>query len=429
MKKTMILLAVFALAFVVRAVFLSGDTAKLECDEAEYERLALNLVSSRGYINSADGSPTALRPPLYPVFLAATYEIFGHDLFIVRMIQVILSALTVCLLCLIAYRIFDGTAALVTAVMTSFYMPFARCSGMIYTETLFTFLLVLIVYMALRIKRPGPAAFCLLGLLCGLLTLVRSTAFLIPFVLVPYLFFRMRDVSFAKKAVVSLALVLSFVAAILPWSVRNYRVFGRPVFVSTNAGLNLYQAVSFTGGKVFDLDTANDPVAAKADAIVDEVERNDFYVRSAFDVYMKRPLFTLKMFAVRVLFFLNVYDWEILGGETLNYHFLFVLPFAVLGSVFSLRRRKDAAILFLSIIYFAAFTLLFPGTPRYRFPIDGFIIVLASYGLVLFMRRYTNKVYPALAVSAYLIITYILYAQSLQVKYAIRELMRRIGLW
>ena len=85
MKKILIVLTIFVLAFSVRLIFITNMNGGLEADETEYDRLASNLVESKGYINSFDGVPTSHRPPLYPVFLALIYTIFGHNYAIARL--------------------------------------------------------------------------------------------------------------------------------------------------------------------------------------------------------------------------------------------------------------------------------------------------------------------------------------------------------
>ena len=132
---------------------------------------------------------------------------------------------------------------------------------------------------------------------------------------------------------------------------------------------------------------------------------------------------------MRFLFFWNIIDWEITGADTINYHYVFIIPFALLGTALGFKNKKDISLIILVILYFSSFVLLFPGTPRYRMPIDGYIIMLGCYGIYEFINKERKKVYPILGTGIYFLFTYILYKHSSQAKYFIKELMERLGLW
>lgn len=430
MKKILIISFIFILAFSVRLIYIYTSPDILESDEIQHDKLAMRLMEAKGYVNS-EGVPTSYRPPLYPAFLALIYKIFGHNYFIARIIQAIISSLTVCMLYLIAEKIFNRPAAILTGIFSSFYMAFVVCAKLLYTETFFTFFLVLATFLIITTEKPGIAKFSILGLLLGLLTLVRAAGLFMPFVAVIALSIKMRGQKpVIKKLLPSfLALFVAFSAVILPWTIRNYRIHKRFVLISTNAGVNIYQAVKPVGGKIIGLGPRGDELSREAFSISNETERNDFFIKAALNAYKEDPLNALKMFVMRFLFFWNVIDWEIIGGETINYHFIFILPFAIFGTIFSLKNRKDISLLLLMILYFTSLVLIFQGTPRYRMPIDGYIIILGGYGIYEVVHRQRKKTYPIFFISAYFFLTYLLYRYSLQTKYFIRGLMEKIGLW
>jgi len=232
-----------------------------------------------------------------------------------------------------------------------------------------------------------------------------------------------------KLYIYSLALIVCSAAVIIPWTVRNYKVQGRFVLISTNGGLNLYQGVSRSPGKIFDPGTKGEKIWAKVNSVRSETKKNDIFMQEAIKIYKTKPLFALKMLVVRFLFFWNMVDWEILGGDKINYHFLFILPFAVWGTVVGVKNNKNAAILPLLVLYFCSFVLLFPGTPRYRMPVDGYIIILGCYGILEFINRTKGKVFQVCCVGTYFLFTYFLYKYSLETKYLMKTLMEKIGLW
>jgi 4-amino-4-deoxy-L-arabinose transferase-like glycosyltransferase len=430
MKKWPIILFIFVLAFTLRLVFIISSDDQIETDEITHDLLAVGLLES-GIYAGPEGIPTSYKPPLYPAFLALIYRVFGHNYFFVRLIQAVISSLTVCILYLTADKIYNRLTAIPVGIFSSFYMPFVACSRLLYTETLFTFLLVLIVYLVIVTDRPSIARFCALGFLCALATLVKSIALFLPFIIISYIAIRTRKDLISSNRIIaaSVILLLCFGSVLLPWSIRNYNVHGKFVLVSTNTGVNLYQGVSRSPGKIFNPGEGGEATWKQVHAISNETEKSDFFVREAFNIYRTRPLFALKMLAIRFLFLWNVIDWEVLGGDVVNYHYMFILPFAFLGTFFALKDKKEISLILVVAAYFIVPVLLFPGTPRYRMPIDGYIIMLGCYGIYALVQRQKEKAVPILCTGFYFLCTYLLYKHSLQTKAFIKGLMEMIGLW
>ncbi len=425
-----VLLFIFILAFSIRLIFIVNNQDGIETDEVEYDRLAMQLLESKEYVTS-DGSPTSYRPPLYPAFLTLIYRIFGHHFFAVRFVQALIGYLIVCLLYLMERKIFNNTVGILTVVFSSFYMTFIVCTNLLYTETLFMFLLVLIVYLVIVSDKPNIAIFCMLGFLCGFLTLIRSAGLFVPLVALLFLIIKAkkRRLSLKKVIMPSLLILSCFAIVIAPWIIRNYKAHGKFVLISTNGGINMYQGLCRPDdGMIFTFPPGTE-MSVKYDTMTNEVERNNFFIRETLKIYKTRPLFALKMFVVRFLFFWNIIDWEILGGNVINYHYIFILPFAVLGTSFAFKDKKEVSFILLIILYFTSFVLLFPGTPRYRMPIDGYIIMLGSYGIFEIINRQKRKTMPTFCIGIYFLFTYFLYKYSLQTKYFVRSLMEKLGLW
>lgn len=430
MKKLILLLFIFILAFSVRASYIINNQKGIESDEKLYDDLARGLLESKAYVTQ-EGVPTSYRPPLYPAFLALIYGIFGHSYFIVRIIQAILSAFTVCILYLMTEKIFNRLTAIFVGIFSSFYMTFIVCAKLLYTETLFTFLLVFMIYLVVTTERPKMIRYGILGFLCGLLTLTRSMGLFLPFIALFFLIIKTekRKPSLKKIVIASIVLLMCFATVIVPWTVRNYKAHGKFVLTSTNGGINMYQGLCKPDdGMIFTFPPGT-KMSVKYDTMSNEVERNSFFIREALKIYKTRPLFALKMFVIRFLFFWNIIDWEILGGNVINYHYIFILPFAVLGTGFAFKDKKEVSFILLIILYFISFVLLFPGTPRYRMPIDGYIIMLGSYGIFEIIKRQKRKTMPTFCIGVYFLFAYFLYKYSLQTKYFVRSLMEKLGLW
>jgi 4-amino-4-deoxy-L-arabinose transferase-like glycosyltransferase len=114
-------------------------------------------------------------------------------------------------------------------------------TGLLYSETLYLFLLLLFTFSCLKmaegVGRKGWAVVG--GLLLGTNVLMKPNLLLFPLALVLWLWFALRHFRRALMLGGLVALVLA--AVVLPWTFRNYRVSGALIPVSANAGLNLWQ--------------------------------------------------------------------------------------------------------------------------------------------------------------------------------------------
>lgn len=430
MKKIYILLCFFILALGIRYTAIL-PTSGVEADEGEYDRLAMNLMVGNGYIDSdGAGAPTSHRPPLYPMVLAGIYALFGHSYFIARCFNALLGAATVCIYYLITEKIFGRPSAILTALISSFYMTFILYTRFLYTETFFSFLIALITLMIVSVRIDSVIGLISIGLISGCASLIKSTGFFMPAISTIVLFVNNRKDKniFNKIMVAYMVLIISFMAVIIPWTIRNYKAHGALVFISTNGGLNMYQAARPFEGKYFEV-SPQDEVMKKAATIMNEVERGKFYVKSTIEFYKTQPLEALKILLMRFLFFWNMIDWNVTNGNVINYHYIFIVPFAIFGIFSAIKNRKDILAISLVILYFISLVLLFQGTPRFRMPIEGYIVMLGSYGIYIFTSRAVNRIRSVLLVLAYFIFTYVLYLNSSSVKYLIKNLVGYLGLW
>lgn len=220
-----------------------GNAQMLGWDGVRYDWIATNVTTGNGY-GYKPGKPDAWRPPGYPFFLIAVYSLFGKDYYTTRLLQVILSTLTILLSYLIAARIAGRIAGIGAALVCALYHDAVVFPLLYYSETLFMFLVSLLLYMLMRfdafdnrsawLKWGYPI---LIGIIGGYATLVRPIYLLAsPFVIAGVIWsFGINSSTIKKIAVMMLAMIVT----LIPWCIRNSIVLGRPAFISTNGGLNL----------------------------------------------------------------------------------------------------------------------------------------------------------------------------------------------
>src|SRR5207247_483668 len=134
-------------------------------DAPDYHALAVHMTQGRGYTLAWPGGGarhgelrfTALRPPVWPLMLAALYESTGVSPGAARLPLVALGAAT-CALRIVLGRMLAGPkVGAVAGFAAAVYPPLWINVFRLHTEALFTFLVVVALCLAERVRqRPGP---------------------------------------------------------------------------------------------------------------------------------------------------------------------------------------------------------------------------------------------------------------------------------
>lgn len=390
-KKLCILIFLIALIPRFSWFFIKGRhldiTVPVGGDSVGYDTLAQNLLTYH-QLAFKPGKPTAFREPLYPYFLAGVYAIFGHSYNAARMVQVIISAFTCVVVFLLATKLFDKKVALLASFVTCFYPYLIYHSTTIIRETFFTFLLICAVYFlsVVNISKNRITNTIFSGIFVGLCTLVNSTS--MPFVVLSLIILLL--IKRVKNAVI---IFFIFLILYFPWIYRNYEVFNTFILGSTAAGDTLYNC------SVIPYEVKGTPleeVLIKEDKVIQEAqtmpepEANKFLIQNALRVIRNNPKEFLTRCIKRFLKLYRFYPHPGKGyahSETLlilaslvSYGTIF--PFFVYGLFISLKRIRQYLFLYLPIFSFTLVHTFTWALIRYRLPLEPYIIILGSYGIL-----------------------------------------------
>ncbi|MEW6183147.1 MAG: glycosyltransferase family 39 protein [Bacillota bacterium] len=243
---------VFMAAFAVRAAFIHhwGDTLTLQSDDLGYiesgRRLAVDHVFSywRPKLSPEPAlGPTAYITPGYPLFLAFFFRMFGdagsHALAAARYAQAIISAGGVCLVYYLGEHFSGRWAGAGAALLCAFYPPLILLSGLLLTETLFTFCLLVFTLIWLKVQPANRRGYALLGVIAGLAVLLRPTGAVLVMLALCFLGWRFLTASGRSVRAPFLAAVVLlgfFCLTVSPWWVRNAVVFHRFIPLSEGGG-------------------------------------------------------------------------------------------------------------------------------------------------------------------------------------------------
>jgi hypothetical protein len=226
-----VLLALFAGA-ALRLLFILRFP-ELDSDSLIYGTIARNLLLHHAYALDGPFRPTLIRLPGYPLFLAASFKVFGIDqLAPVRAIQMVID-LASCLLVAGFVRDHVSRRAAHWALWLAVLCPFtANLTAVPLTETDSIFCVALGLFAGGRligsIRPQGrlPWGYLLLtAFALGAAILLRPDGGLLAASIVPAIWwYRRRDAAFAAFRTAFVCGLLALLP-LLPWTIRNYRVF------------------------------------------------------------------------------------------------------------------------------------------------------------------------------------------------------------
>jgi 4-amino-4-deoxy-L-arabinose transferase and related glycosyltransferases of PMT family len=230
------LLAVFALALVVRFVFLAVAGPHTSPDSSEYESLGHNIAAGNGFSLSIAPPflPTVRRPPAYPVFLAIFTGRGPFHSDRIAAAQIVLDSSVAMAILLLTAAIPIRSLRLAAAVMYAMHPAAVAAASTLLTETLFTFLIACAALLVIAARRGDrPAISSLAGVAMGLSVLCRPIAVIyIGSAVIVLLAWRRQPRAITHAA----AFLAGCALTILPWTVRCTAITGSLV-ISQAAGI------------------------------------------------------------------------------------------------------------------------------------------------------------------------------------------------
>jgi 4-amino-4-deoxy-L-arabinose transferase-like glycosyltransferase len=254
-------------------------------DEREYFNQALTLLRDHVYVEL-----NLMRPPLYTAFLAACMYLFDSLVQRLRLIQALISTLTIVPIYLLTQRLFGRRVGFVAALLAGLNYTLAAHATELLTETLFMFGLAMLFWLLVKTtdhRRPTAENLSsasvvggwwslawpiLAGLNVGALALIRSVALpLLPLGALWLLFNRRKAKDdgggrarqnywffVLRRWSAALCFTLAALLVILPWTARNYATYGALILIDTTGAENLWLDNNPSGS------TPGDPLGREA---------------------------------------------------------------------------------------------------------------------------------------------------------------------
>lgn len=402
-------LVVFAVALAARLTWVGyverSGRGLFGPDAPSYDALAVSLVEGRGLEKLDYGGlftdpaksivVRSFRPPLLPLMLAGLYGTLGHHYWVARAVLAVVGAATCVVVMALARRIFGRPTDVVAGLLIALHPKLIYYSAAIVTETPCTYLLAVAVALLLagwqaeRAWWPWVAA----GAALGLTTLARSSAMLLAPVAAGWIVIVRAN---RRRAVTEAALVVvAFVLTMTPWWIHNVAVHGRFIAATTEGGYTLWVTNNERAdgsGHCFLPERTGE-----FDGLT-EAEIDRLFWRKGMDYIRSHPGRFARLAGAKFVRFWRLWPHAdhvgrgtaIVGGVS----FIPILLLAVYG-LFRARAHWRPVLLFLAIFgYYTALHMVFMAITRYRVPLEPYLIVLASWGVVDLASRLGRRSEP-----------------------------------
>jgi 4-amino-4-deoxy-L-arabinose transferase-like glycosyltransferase len=410
---------ILVLAFVLRIEAAHRQPYKPINDAGSYLTIASYVARTGDYsLKTTPGSgaggtrgPSAYFAPGYPYLLGLVDWIDGHAvrrgpaIQPIRDTQAILGTITVALVGLVGFELFGVTAGLIALALAAVYPVFTEMASVIAAENLLTPLVLASLYAVLRARRASwsPARYGWVagaGVLTGLTTLTHENGVLILVGLIPAVWTarpRLRP-----KALAAPALLVALTAlVILPWTIRNAVVMHTFIPVSDETGITLvgtYNVASAANTQVpykwrIFYGIPHEGALIHGESHMTEPQLGAKLQSQAIHYIEHHPVSLLQVLYhnTRRLFELEgTFAWkasaaavslttEVARTGVISFYVLCLLAIAALAT----RRARSAPRWVWVIPFLLALSVVMVNveTPRFREPVDPFLILLAAAGL------------------------------------------------
>jgi 4-amino-4-deoxy-L-arabinose transferase-like glycosyltransferase len=392
-------------AFVVRAAvrWYTGESDFWYNGYRFFFVLAQNIAVGKG-IALDDGTATAFRVPLYPMFLVAVTV--GHKAFLsILFAQSLIGAGTVWCAAMIAREIFGNAAAVIAAILTAIYPYYVVHDTALQETSLFTFLMALAVLLLLRARRSGSVLTAAsAGVALGAAVLTRAN--LAPFALFAPVWLALAGGLHAApwRRRLGMAVFCAGVGAltVAPWLVRSYRLTGSAT-LSTQSGFFLWlgnNPYTFTRYPKESIDrsqaialaalTSQEKIEIKARSS-SEAAVDQWFWKKGSDYIREHPWQSLRNSFRKVV---DAFGW--LPSPRRSFwpnlvHSLSYGPIMIFGlwGMWAGRRHwRKHSIFYAQFVSFATVTAVFFGHSSYRVYLDLYWIVFAAGVLAALQSKY-----------------------------------------
>jgi tetratricopeptide (TPR) repeat protein len=416
---------IFGCAFLVRLVYLTEIDSiplfyYLAGDGRAYDEWGQRIAAGDWL-----GQGVFYQAPLYPYFLGFLQVVFGHSLWVIRLIQITLGAISCALIFATGRNLFSRQAGIAAGLILSFYAPGIFFDALIEKSILDFFLLSLLLWLLSQLKVTATWGLWLAtGAVLGLLGLSRENALILVAVVPLWIGFHFSQSHVMKRLQWIGLFFAGLLSVLVPVGLRNLMVGGEFKLTTSQLGPNFFIGNNpLADGTYVSVGKAiGEPQLEGKDAkrLAERAlgrslaagEVSDYWLQQSWDYIRSQTGRWLGLLAKKWLLVWNAreiedsddfyiyqqWSWLLSFLGWIN-HFGILVPLAVMGIFLTAKKWRQLWLLYAMILSLATSVTIFYVFGRYRFPLVPFLGLFAGAGIAAAVTLYQKKSFRPLTIA------------------------------
>lgn len=346
------------------------------------------------------GSEVTRYSPAYSYLMAALFKIFGQNINVVFVFQILLGLVAIYVFYKIAVLLFNNKkVGLLAACIAALYSPLIFYECIMLRAVIIAYSNLLGFYFLLKaIKKDRIKCFFIAGIMIGISMIIRPN--ILPLFIMPYIFIVIKK-TYKQKLFYTLLFILGLIVIISPLTLRN-KMLGKNVLISFQGPSAFWVGNTYiTPGIGLTADSVREQLSKEAQGSIAKT------VKILLREIKRHPQEYRSLYLRKIKMFFNAYEIPAnlsydLFKENHNilkisfFNFGIVCPLAILGIFLTFRRYNYVGLLYLFLSVPSFSTIAFHIQGRYRMPVVPFFIILSAYTIYWFAYTIKEKRFPAL---------------------------------
>jgi tetratricopeptide (TPR) repeat protein len=391
---------IFITAFICRLFYLYQIEAIPLFYNLGGDPLTYDLWAQRIAAGDWLGSGVFYQAPLYPYFLAGIELVIGHNLWGIRVVEIVLGSVACSLVYFAGRDFFSVRAGIIAGLCLAFYAPAIFYSVLIDKTAIDAFLVALLLIFLGKASLSHKVSSALpIGLTLGFLALSRENALIWILPIAAWLLIGSDE----KRANRIACFAAGLCVVLLPVGLRNLKTGGEFTITTSQAGANFFignnayadgtygSVRKATGDHQFEEGEATEMAEQVVGHRLSPAEVSHFWFQRSWEYIRSQPLTWTRLLLKKWLLTWNLREIEDSDDfyiyqqwspllKTLAYfsNFTVLTAFAAVGCILTRRNWRRVWLLYLMLGSFAFGVALFYVFGRYRYPMIPLLALFAG---------------------------------------------------
>ena len=382
---------------------LLGSFELYDDDDVKYLRSAQTFIKTGQLTYGYPDKPTVFIMPGITLFLSPFVALFGAPgaVMPVRIVFAILQTFNLYMVFFIARKIFNSRVALITMVLSFFYLPNIYVSTVVLTEVpAYTAFLLMIYFLIWGTETKQKRLLFIAGTMWAIAVMFRATMTVLGIVIFIYWLFKKIGIKDMAKFAVCVA--IPFVIIMSPWVIRKFEVFDRFIPLTLSSGNPKMQGtiIDYSAEErekllavvnTNDIDYGDSEISA--DAAEHEIENRLFKYNIKHNTVEYLRWYTvgktIRNFSLPYMWY-PIYLGTYLPITVYHRALLVVFVASVLFMIIQKRINAETGMILVTVLLFNCIHLPYYCFSRYMYMVMCFIIMISAYGFQYMYKQFRH---------------------------------------